>query len=102
MASSELRLTSCKQEQSVRLLAANKPAIVFEVFCMPRSARQHVSLEDYAALLRATVGHLREAGAHSTIIITPPPIDEEARKVSRREVRSRELSSLHALLMLTA
>lgn len=47
--------------------------------------RQHVSLEDYKKRLVATVNHLRDAGVRAVVIITPPPIDESARRRARMQ-----------------
>ena len=43
------------------------------------SARQHVSPAQYAANLRSIVQHLREGGVKNVVLITPPPVSEEAR-----------------------
>jgi hypothetical protein len=49
------------------------------------SKRQHVPLETYCELLRATVQQVRACGAGAMVIITPPPVDEPARIDSRKQ-----------------
>jgi hypothetical protein len=53
--------------------------------CGHCSKRQHVPLDTYSELLQTTVKHLRACKAEAIVIITPPPVDEPARIVFRKQ-----------------
>jgi isoamyl acetate esterase len=56
------------------------------------SGRQHVPVATYAATLREIVAHLRSIRVETIVLITPPPIDEEARAEFYHEERGVTLS----------
>lgn len=49
------------------------------------NARQHVPLEKYKENLENIVDHIRAVGCENVILITPPPVWEEARLQALRE-----------------
>ena len=51
---------------------------------MTCSEKQHVPLDTYVSNLRRIVQHVHDTRANTTIIITPPPISEPARKIDRQ------------------
>lgn len=61
------------------------------------SVKQHVPLKDYKELLLATVRHLQAGGTRAVVIITPPPIDEAARRTARMQVEFHLLLVSHRI-----
>lgn len=49
------------------------------------SEKQHVPLEEYVQNLRAIVQHVSNVGCKATVLITPPPVFEEARLIDRQQ-----------------
>ena len=50
------------------------------------SARQHVPVEEYVRTLKSFVQHIQSLGTQNIVLITPPPVDEEARIRENKQV----------------
>lgn len=58
------------------------------------SSRQHVPLNEYKQNLESIVAHLKAAGVAHIVLITPPPLDEQARIRDMQERHNAPLAQL--------
>ncbi len=53
---------------------------------MPFRSFQHVPVREYQANLQSMVEEAKEAGISKILLVTPPPLDENARIVANQQV----------------